>query len=63
MPKEMTCAFCGRPIEPGTGKMYVSERGEILWYCSSKCFKSAIKLKRNPRKLKWARPWVLKSLA
>ncbi|MFP3309439.1 MAG: 50S ribosomal protein L24e [Acidilobus sp.] len=63
MPKEATCAFCGRPVEPGTGRMYITERGEILWYCSSKCYKSAIKLRRNSRKLKWARPWTLRSLA
>ena len=55
MPKVRTCTFCGGPIEPGTGIMYVTKRGEILWFCSSKCFKSYTKLKRNPAKVTWAR--------
>jgi len=55
MPKMRTCAFCGRPIEPGTGIMYVTKRGEILWFCSSKCFKNYIKLRRKRTKVTWAR--------
>jgi LSU ribosomal protein L24E len=43
--------------------MYVTERGEVLWFCSSKCYKNAVILRRNPRKLKWARPWLLRALA
>ena len=53
MPKINTCSFCGREIPPGTGIMYVKKDGTILWFCSSKCFKSAIKLGRDPRKLAW----------
>ncbi|MFP3230245.1 MAG: 50S ribosomal protein L24e [Caldisphaera sp.] len=53
MPKEMICSFCGRSIEPGTGRMYIGLRGEILWFCSSKCYKNSIKLSRKPRELKW----------
>ena len=33
--------------------MYVKNDGSILWFCSSKCRKSALKLKRDSRKLKW----------
>lgn len=33
--------------------MYIRNDGSILWFCSSKCRKSAVKLKRDPRKLKW----------
>ncbi len=58
MPKIRTCAFCGRPIEPGTGIMYVTKRGEILWFCSSKCFKNYIKLRRKKTKVKWVRKKV-----
>jgi len=47
------CSFCGRDIPPGTGIMYVKNDGTILWFCSSKCRKNALKLGRNPRKLKW----------
>jgi len=33
--------------------MYVSNDASIQWFCSSKCRKNALKLKRDPRKLKW----------
>jgi large subunit ribosomal protein L24e len=33
--------------------MYVKNDGSILWFCSSKCRKNALKLKRDSRKLKW----------
>ncbi|MEB3779148.1 MAG: 50S ribosomal protein L24e [Desulfurococcales archaeon] len=55
MPKLKTCSFCGGIIEPGTGIMYVTRRGDVLWFCSSKCHKSFLKLKRNPSKLAWVR--------
>ncbi len=53
MPKQRVCDYCGRPIEPGTGIMYVTRRGDVLWFCSSKCYKNFLKLKRNPNKLAW----------
>ncbi len=52
MPKVQVCSFCGKPIEPGTGLMYVKNDGTVLWFCSSKCFKS-YRMGRDPRKLKW----------
>ncbi len=61
MPKMRTCAFCGRPIEPGTGIMYVTKRGEILWFCSSKCFKNYIKLRRKKTKVAWVKKRVVSS--
>jgi large subunit ribosomal protein L24e len=53
MPKTRTCSYCGRPIEPGTGIMFVTRRGEVYWFCSSKCYKNFLKLRRNPNKLGW----------
>ncbi len=47
------CSFCGREIEKGTGKMYVRANGKIYWFCSSKCEKNMLKLKRDPRSVKW----------
>lgn len=52
MPKTHICSFCGKTVEPGTGIMYVKNDGTVLWFCSSKCFKS-YKMGRDPRKLKW----------
>jgi large subunit ribosomal protein L24e len=47
------CSFCGQEIEPGTGKMFVRRDGSVLYFCSSKCEKNMLKLKRVPRKIKW----------
>ncbi|MET1124964.1 MAG: 50S ribosomal protein L24e [Archaeoglobaceae archaeon] len=52
------CSFCGYEIEPGTGKMFVRRDGRILYFCSGKCEKNMLKLKRNPRKLKWTKYYV-----
>nr|MDO8063298.1 50S ribosomal protein L24e [Candidatus Freyrarchaeum guaymaensis] len=53
--KVFTCSFCGKDIEPGTGIQYVKRDGSVLRFCSSKCRKSMLKLKRKPRKFKWTR--------
>lgn len=40
-------------MKPGTGKMFVKNDGTIFYFCSSKCEKNMLKLKRIPRKVKW----------
>jgi len=55
MPRARRCSFCGYEFPPGTGMMYVRNDGSILWFCSSKCRKSALKLKRDSRKFKWTK--------
>ena len=55
MPQIHDCSFCRRPIAPGTGINFVRRDGQILRFCSSKCRKSMLKLRRDPRKLKWTR--------
>jgi len=52
------CAFCGYEIEPGTGKMVVRKDGRVLYFCSRKCEKNMLELKRNPRRVKWTRYYV-----
>ncbi|ABR55671.1 50S ribosomal protein L24e [Methanococcus aeolicus] len=47
-----TCNFCGKSIEPGTGKKFVKKDGSVMFICSSKCEKN-YKLKRVARKLRW----------
>ena len=47
------CSFCKKVIEKGTGKMFVKTDGKVLDFCSSKCEKNMIKLKRKPRDTKW----------
>ena len=51
----MRCSFCNKEIPPGTGIEYVLKKGKILHFCSSKCKKNMLVLKRKPAKLKWAR--------
>ncbi len=49
------CTFCGDVIEKGTGKMFVKKDGKVLYFCSSKCEKNTLKLKRKPIKTKWSK--------
>ncbi|MCP8313486.1 MAG: 50S ribosomal protein L24e [archaeon] len=47
------CNFCGKDVTLGRGIMLVRNDGSIYWYCSSKCRKNALELRRDPRKFKW----------
>ncbi|MHA2402101.1 MAG: 50S ribosomal protein L24e [Candidatus Kariarchaeaceae archaeon] len=53
MLRNYKCSFCGHDIARGTGVIYVKTDGSILRFCSRKCRVSQVKMKRNPRKLKW----------
>lgn len=52
------CSFCNRKIEPGTGTMLIKNDGSIIHFCSDKCRKNMLKLRRDPRKLKWTEKYV-----
>lgn len=49
------CAFCGREVRLGLGILLVKNDGSTKSYCSSKCKVNDVKLRRDSRKLKWAR--------
>lgn len=49
------CSFCGYEIEKGTGKMFVYKTGKSIYFCSAKCEKNTLKLKRNPVNIKWTK--------
>ena len=49
------CSFCGYGVEKGTGKIFVLNTGKILNFCSSKCEKNMLKLKRKAHKFKWTK--------
>ncbi len=51
---ERRCSFCNLPIEPGRGKMFVKRDGTVFYFCSSKCERNMLKLRRKQRKVKWA---------
>ena len=58
MPERRVCSFSGEEIEPGTGLMVVKRDGTVMWFKNSKARKNSLKLKRNPRKVKWTRHYV-----
>jgi large subunit ribosomal protein L24e len=42
----------------GTGLTYVKNDGTMLRFCTSKCRKNMLELKRIPRRLKWSKSKV-----
>ncbi|HID71311.1 MAG TPA: 50S ribosomal protein L24e [Thermoplasmata archaeon] len=53
MVEKRVCSFCGKEIEPGTGKMYVKRDGTVFYFCKNKCKKNMIVLKRVHRRTRW----------
>ncbi|MGI6009103.1 MAG: 50S ribosomal protein L24e [Methanomethylophilus sp.] len=53
MVEERKCSFCGKVIEPGTGKMYVRKDGTVLYFDANRCYKNMVQLKRVPRTTLW----------
>lgn len=51
------CSFCNRPVAKGSGTMLVKNDGTVLWFCSPKCKKNMMVLKRDPRTLKWTKKY------
>lgn len=49
----MECSFCGKEIEQGKGKVYITSDGKRFPYCSNKCEKNHRKLDRKPRDVEW----------
>ena len=55
MPERRVCNFTHEEIEPGTGMMFIKRDGTVFWFKDSEARKNHLKLKRNPRQLKWTR--------
>jgi len=47
-------------MEPGTGKMFIKRDGTVFFFCSGKCHKNSLKLKRVPRRTRWTRRYPKK---
>ena len=54
------CVFCGREEEPFRGINFISNDGNVSYFCSSKCKKNALKLGRDKRKIKWTEAYKLR---
>lgn len=52
------CSFCGSEIKKASGKVYIKDNGQVLNFCSGKCEKNMLKLKRDARKFKWTKFFV-----
>jgi len=52
-----SCSFCGKSIERGTGKIFVFNSGKLSFFCSSKCEKNMLNLKRKPHNVKWTKEY------
>jgi large subunit ribosomal protein L24e len=57
------CSFCYREIEPGTGKMFVKKDGTVLNFCTNKCYKNMVELKRVPRTTAWTEKFAVEKEA
>ncbi len=47
------CVFCGKDQDDFRGTYLLKNDGSIDYFCSSKCRKNQLKLKRDRRKMKW----------
>jgi large subunit ribosomal protein L24e len=55
MVEHRVCSFCGEPVEPGTGMIYIKKTGEQMAFCSSKCRTNKLDLGREARYQEWTR--------
>lgn len=51
------CSFCGERLKPGTGSLFVKRDGTALFFCSKRCEKNLLKLKRAPTSTKWTQAY------
>jgi len=58
MVEKRNCNFCGQDIEPGTGKLFIKRDGTVYSFCSNKCKKNQIDLRRVPRRTRWTKRYA-----
>jgi large subunit ribosomal protein L24e len=53
--EQRICSYCGNPLEPGTGTMFVKRDGSTFLFDTKRCKAGLLKLRRVPRYVKWTR--------
>ena len=51
----VNCSFCSFEVLKGSGLMYAKKDGTTYNFCSSKCRKNQLDLKREGRRVKWTK--------
>ncbi len=51
--KMVKCFFCGKNEDSFKGIHLIKNDGTIVYFCSGKCRKNALKLKRDKRRVRW----------
>jgi len=51
----MDCSFCGTKIPKGTGIKFIKKDGTTYNFCSKKCEKNQLKLKRKSANVLWTK--------
>jgi large subunit ribosomal protein L24e len=52
------CSFCGKPVEAGTGKLYIKRDASVYNFCSSKCQRNQVELGRVNRHVGWTKAFA-----
>ena len=47
------CVFCGKDQHAHKGLHYISNDGTTKYFCSSRCKRNSLNLKRDNRKIRW----------
>ena len=55
MAEQRVCSFCGEPLEPGTGMMFVKRDGSTYYFDRRRCQRSLLDFGRLARKFKWTK--------
>jgi len=53
------CVFCGREENDFMGVHLIQNDGAVSFFCSSKCRKNTLKLKRDKRKVRWTEAFYI----
>ena len=53
--EQRVCNFCGQPLEPGTGMMFIKKDGSVYYFDRQRCQTSLLYQHRLGRRFKWTK--------